>query len=42
MAQAVLALATVRDAWVASGEPKMLMRAARHYEGAVAESISLW
>ena len=40
MAEAVAGLAAVRGAWIASDEPRMLVRAARHYEGAVAECIS--
>ena len=37
---AVTALAEVRAAWIGADEPRMLVRAARHYEGAVAECIS--
>ena len=37
---AVASLAAVRAAWVGADEPRMLVRAARHYEGAVAECIS--
>ena len=37
---AVAALAEVRAAWIGADEPRMLVRAARHYEGAVAECIS--
>ena len=33
---AVASLAAVRAAWVGADEPRMLVRAARHYEGAVA------
>jgi fucokinase len=32
---AVASLAAVRAAWVGADEPRMLVRAARHYEGAV-------
>ena len=37
---AVAALVEVRGAWIGADEPRMLVRAARHYEGAVAECIS--
>ncbi|KAL1512053.1 hypothetical protein AB1Y20_005327 [Prymnesium parvum] len=39
--EATAALAALRDAWTADGQPRQLVRAARHYEGAVAECTSL-
>jgi fucokinase len=40
VAEAVAALAAVRARWTVLDEPRMLMRSARHYEGAVGECIS--
>jgi len=40
-AEAVAALAAVRERWRAAGDARMLVRAARHYEGAAAVCTSL-
>jgi len=40
VAAAVESLAVIRAQWIASDEPRMLVRTARHYEGAVGECIS--